>query len=159
MKLTDIVDRARSCPFSTRSDFARQQADLIAEAASSGFITTLSLDGKPGRAWRVTAAGAAWLEENAILTRRQSMTAQRKESPEAAIVAAFRAHPELTADQCAALIGRSRLTVRPRFTVMAHQSMLVRTGKKRDTVSGRGQAVYRLNSEHLTVQLYLKEVA
>ncbi|MRN66393.1 hypothetical protein GJU92_07855 [Brucella sp. 10RB9213] len=56
-KLTDVLSRAWHSPFKTKSDFARENADAIAMAASDGLITTRIATGLYGREWRVTAAG------------------------------------------------------------------------------------------------------
>lgn len=56
-KLTDVLARAWHGPFKTKSDFAREHADLIGMAASDGFITTRIATGLYGREWRITAAG------------------------------------------------------------------------------------------------------
>lgn len=55
--LTSILARARNAPFRTKSDFARENANLIAMAASDGFITTRIATGLYGRDWLITAAG------------------------------------------------------------------------------------------------------
>jgi hypothetical protein len=57
LKLTDVLKRAWTKPFSTKSDFARTNADIIALAASDGLITTRVATGMYGREWLVTAAG------------------------------------------------------------------------------------------------------
>ena len=56
-KLTDILSRAWNAPFTTKSDFARENADLIAMAASDGFITTRIATGLYGRSWQITPKG------------------------------------------------------------------------------------------------------
>ena len=55
--LTDILSRAWNAPFTTKSDFARENADLIAMAASDGFITTRIATGLYGRTWHITPSG------------------------------------------------------------------------------------------------------
>jgi len=49
--------RAWQSPFRTKSDFARDHADLIAMAASDGLITTRVATGLYGRQWKITIAG------------------------------------------------------------------------------------------------------
>ena len=55
--LTNVLSKAWNAPFKTKSDFAREHADLIGMAASDGFITTRIATGLYGRDWRITAAG------------------------------------------------------------------------------------------------------
>jgi hypothetical protein len=59
LRLTDVLLCAWASPFSTKSDFARLAANLIAEAACRGLITTRTEAGDWGRYWRITPAGAA----------------------------------------------------------------------------------------------------
>lgn len=49
--------------FTTRSDFARENAEYVAMAALSGFITTEVLKGVFGRTWSVTSKGLEVIEE------------------------------------------------------------------------------------------------
>src|SRR5690242_19247178 len=56
-KLTSVLRRAWTKPFSTKSDFARALADHVALAASDGLITTRVAAGMYGREWLITAAG------------------------------------------------------------------------------------------------------
>jgi hypothetical protein len=55
--LTEILLRAWKTPFRTKSDFAREYAELIAMAASDGLITTKIATGMYGRDWLITAKG------------------------------------------------------------------------------------------------------
>ena len=55
--LTNVLAKAWHAPFKTKSDFAREHADLIGMAASDGFITTRIATGLYGRSWQITAAG------------------------------------------------------------------------------------------------------
>jgi len=59
--VTEVLDRAWRKPFTTRSDFARAEADVIAMAASDGFLTTRIAAGFYGTSWRVTPQGLAHL--------------------------------------------------------------------------------------------------
>jgi hypothetical protein len=43
--------------FTTRSDIARTKAEVVAEAACKGLITTQTTDGTYGSVWRLTAIG------------------------------------------------------------------------------------------------------
>jgi hypothetical protein len=52
-----VLSRAWHAPFKTKSDFAREHADVIGMCASDGFITTRIATGLYGREWRITAAG------------------------------------------------------------------------------------------------------
>ena len=59
-----VLSHAWSSPFTTRSGFARDNADLIAEAASRQLITTFDIPRNTwGRTWRITATGLDILEE------------------------------------------------------------------------------------------------
>ena len=51
---------------STAADFAKGHHYSIALLASSGFITSLTRDGLPSPAWRVTYAGHTFLERTAL---------------------------------------------------------------------------------------------
>lgn len=55
--LTDVLKTAWASSFTTKSDFARINADLIAMAASDGFITTRVAAGLYGNRWHISAAG------------------------------------------------------------------------------------------------------
>lgn len=52
-----MLERAWRSPFSTKSDYARSHADVIAMAASDGHITTKIATGFYGRQWQITPAG------------------------------------------------------------------------------------------------------
>jgi hypothetical protein len=52
-----VLHRAWKAPFSTKSDFARANAGVVAMAASDGFITTRVAAGLYGKSWLVTVAG------------------------------------------------------------------------------------------------------
>lgn len=61
MKIVDILDRCWRKPPKTKSDFARENADLIAMAASDGLITTKLATGLYQRIWVVTPQGLSYL--------------------------------------------------------------------------------------------------
>jgi hypothetical protein len=61
-KLIDLLYRAWSEPFTTKSDFAREYADLIGMAASDGLITTRQATGLYGNKWLITAPGLKTLD-------------------------------------------------------------------------------------------------
>ena len=56
-----MLERAWSRPFTTKSDFAREQASLVAMAASDGYITTRQAAGLYGHDWRITPKGVQHL--------------------------------------------------------------------------------------------------
>jgi hypothetical protein len=56
-----VVRRAWDRGFTVSSDFARQAAPLVAQAASAGFITTRIATNEWGTTWRVTPEGLAYL--------------------------------------------------------------------------------------------------
>lgn len=59
----DVVERAWTRPFSISSDFARANAIAVAIAASLGWITTITLDGRNfSRSWHVTVSGTLALQ-------------------------------------------------------------------------------------------------
>ena len=62
-KLTDILYHAWKAPFTTKSDFARCWADLVAMAASDGFITTRLATGLYDNSWKITARGLRYMEK------------------------------------------------------------------------------------------------
>ncbi|MBN9346625.1 MAG: hypothetical protein J0I48_10575 [Devosia sp.] len=57
MTLTDVLSTAWNNPFRTKGDFARMNADLVAMAASDGFITTRIATGLYGKSWQITPRG------------------------------------------------------------------------------------------------------
>lgn len=52
--------------FTTKSDFARINADAVAQAASSGFMTTYTPRDGFGNVWRLTPMGIQYLFQEAI---------------------------------------------------------------------------------------------
>ncbi len=61
MDLLAVVEKAWTAPFRTKSDFARENADAVAAAASRGLITTSVNATDHGRDWLVTPDGLASL--------------------------------------------------------------------------------------------------
>lgn len=59
--MAGILDRAHRNPFMTKSNFARENADLIAMAACDGFITTKIATGLYSRRWMITPLGLSHL--------------------------------------------------------------------------------------------------
>lgn len=62
-KLTKVLHQAWLSPFSTKSNYARHEADWIAVAASQGLLTTRASKDLYGQLWRVTPRGLARLFE------------------------------------------------------------------------------------------------
>ena len=62
LTLVEVLTRAWMAPFKTKSDFARMNADVVAMAASDGFITTRIATGLYGPRWLITAKGIAHLQ-------------------------------------------------------------------------------------------------
>lgn len=60
-RLASVVMMARLQPFRTKSDFARQQADYVAIAASLGLISVADGALSFNRDWRVTSKGMRYL--------------------------------------------------------------------------------------------------
>jgi hypothetical protein len=55
--VVDAVTEAWMQGFSTRSNYARENAEAVACAAGEGYITTRYEDGHYGTTWRCTARG------------------------------------------------------------------------------------------------------
>jgi hypothetical protein len=62
--LTEVIQRAQSGGFSLQNDYARTNAQVVAMAASCGYITTEQKRGSFGRKWLATRKGKAYLEVN-----------------------------------------------------------------------------------------------
>lgn len=56
-----ILAAIKSCPKTFQSNYARNNAALVAEAASRGHLSCLSNDGRNNGAWEITAAGVEFL--------------------------------------------------------------------------------------------------
>lgn len=64
MTLQDVLKKAwQGGGISTKGDFARAHADVIAIAASCGFITTRVRSNEFGRKWLITKLGLESLNE------------------------------------------------------------------------------------------------
>ena len=59
----EVITMARVKPFTTKSDFARSYATVVAMAAVEGLITTKINDTTYGNVWLVTGNGMEYLEE------------------------------------------------------------------------------------------------
>lgn len=57
-----VLVTIKSCPKTFQSNYVRNYADLVAEAASRGHISCLGTDGRNNGAWEVTAAGVRFLK-------------------------------------------------------------------------------------------------
>lgn len=66
-ELLCVLQRVWTFSFTTKSDFARDHQDALAEASSRGFMTTLVVPGRTvhGRLWKITPEGLAHLYANA----------------------------------------------------------------------------------------------
>lgn len=56
-----ILMGIKSCPKSFQSNYVRNNAANVAEAASRGHISCLTASGRNGGAWEITASGANFL--------------------------------------------------------------------------------------------------
>lgn len=61
ISIVHVLDKAWKEPFKLRSNFARTYADVVAMAASDGFITTKIAEGFYGTRWIITPAGLSHL--------------------------------------------------------------------------------------------------
>lgn len=59
--MLEVLERALHAPFKTKSNFAREHADLIAAAASDGYLTTRIAAGLYSRQWELTPVGLSYL--------------------------------------------------------------------------------------------------
>ena len=55
------LQRARINPFTTKSDYARYAADVVALAASEGLISTKIDEDSFGNKWMITEDGIVWM--------------------------------------------------------------------------------------------------
>ena len=60
------------------------------------------------------------------------------------VVAALSSAGPMTADECAAHLRRSPLSIRPRFSELRCKDAIVDTGARRENASGRRAIVWRL---------------
>lgn len=59
-------------------------------------------------------------------------------------LAALREYGPLTADECAAILERTVLAIRPRFTEMLERGQIVDSGERRKNASNRNAKVWRI---------------
>lgn len=57
-----VLAAIKGCPKSFQSNYARNNAALVAEAASRGHISCLTVSGRNGGSWEVTSAGVEFLK-------------------------------------------------------------------------------------------------
>lgn len=57
-----VLAGIKSCPKSFQSNYVRNNSALVAEAASRGHISCLTMSGRNGGAWEVTASGVEFLK-------------------------------------------------------------------------------------------------
>lgn len=63
MSLTTILNHIHQHgPITTKSDYARLHADILAMLACEGMVTTREIGGDYGNRWRLTAKGLDRLE-------------------------------------------------------------------------------------------------
>lgn len=58
-----VLAALKSCPKSFQSNYVRNNSALVAEAASRGHISCLSVDGRNAGAWEVTGLGVRFLKK------------------------------------------------------------------------------------------------
>ena len=58
------------------------------------------------------------------------------------------AREAMTADECAAKLKESILSIRPRFSELAKDNMILRTGERRKNASGMQAAVWTINIDN-----------
>lgn len=59
-----ILAAIKSCPKTFQSNYVRNNAALVAEAASRGHLSCLTVSGRNGGAWEITASGVDFLNTN-----------------------------------------------------------------------------------------------
>ena len=57
-----VLAALKGCPKSFQSNYVRNNAALVAEAASRGHISCLTISGRNGGAWEITSAGVKFLK-------------------------------------------------------------------------------------------------
>lgn len=67
-ELIDVLTEAWKRGFTVQSNFAREQAEVVAMAASLGFITTRVMPTVFSRNWQITSIGLSWLESQVGLS-------------------------------------------------------------------------------------------
>lgn len=57
-----VLAAIKGCPKTFQSNYVRNNAALVAEAASRYHISCLTADGRNGGAWEITALGTSYLK-------------------------------------------------------------------------------------------------
>ena len=57
-----VLQAIKGCPKTFQSNYVRNNASLVAEAASRGHISWLTTSGRNGGAWEITASGTRFLK-------------------------------------------------------------------------------------------------
>lgn len=58
-----VLATIKSCPKTFQSNYVRNNAALVAEAASRGHISSLTANGRSAGLWEITAAGTVFLND------------------------------------------------------------------------------------------------
>lgn len=61
IEIVEVLTKAWVEPFTTKSDFARLHANVVAMAASDGFLTTKIAAGLYSQHWKITPRGLTHL--------------------------------------------------------------------------------------------------
>jgi len=99
---------------------------------ANGYTNSGYFWGKPGAKVGGTSQDAADAIHNRAATLRQ------------AVIAMFRKHGSLTADEVAELLGESVLAIRPRLSELRKLGRIADTGLRRKNQSGRSANVWRM---------------
>lgn len=59
-----VLAAIKSCQKTFQSNYVRNNAALVAEAASRGHLSCLSTDGRNNGAWEITAEGVKFLNQH-----------------------------------------------------------------------------------------------
>lgn len=59
-----VLAAIKGCPKTFQSNYVRNNAALVAEAASRGHLSCLTVNGCNGGAWEITASGVKFLKTN-----------------------------------------------------------------------------------------------
>lgn len=57
-----VLQAIKSCPKTFQSNYVRNYAALVAEAASRGHISCIGVDGRNTGAWEITSLGTLFLQ-------------------------------------------------------------------------------------------------
>lgn len=59
-----VLAAIKGCHKAFQSNYVRNNAALVAEAASRGHLSCLTVNGRNGGAWEITASGVKFLKAN-----------------------------------------------------------------------------------------------